>query len=110
MDISVKELKRVSILTVSGRVDSSTAPDFDKALQSLINANRSQIVVDMKDVEYLSSAGLRALVAALKAAKSGGGDVRIAQPSRRVREVIDLAGLNSVFTIYDDMVEAVGSF
>lgn len=110
MDISIKELKRVSVVAVSGRVDSSTAPDFDKALQSLINVNRSQIVIDMKDVEYLSSAGLRALVAALKAAKSGGGDVRIAQPSKRVREVIDLAGLNSVFTIYDDMVEAVGSF
>ncbi len=110
MEITIKELKRVSLMTITGRVDSSTAPDFDKALQSLINANRTQIVLDMKGVEYLSSAGLRAMVSAVKATKSGGGDVRIAQPSKRVREVIDLAGLNSIFTIYDDPVEAVGSF
>ncbi len=110
MEISTKEMKRVSLLTVSGRIDSSTAPDFDKALQSLINANRTQIIVDMKDVEYLSSAGLRSLVSAVKSAKSGGGDVRLSQPSKRVREVMDLAGLNSIFTLYDDPVEAVGSF
>lgn len=110
MEITTKEMKRVSLLTVSGRIDSSTAPDFDKALQALINSNRTQIVIDMKDVEYLSSAALRALVSATKAAKSGGGDVRIAQPSKRVREVVDLAGLNSIFTLYDNLVEAVGSF
>jgi anti-sigma B factor antagonist len=110
MEISTKEMKRVSLLTVSGRVDSNTAPDFDKALQSLISAGRSQIITDMKGVEYLSSAGLRALVSAAKAAKSSGGDVRIAQPSARVKEVMDLAGLTQIFAMYDDLVEAVGSF
>lgn len=110
MEISVKEMKRVSLMTVSGRLDSNTARDFEKALQSLINANRSQIVVDMKDVEYLSSAALRALVSTAKAAKSGGGDVRIAQPSKRVRDVFELAGLTAIFAIYDNVVDAVGSF
>jgi len=110
MEISTKEMKRVSLVTVSGRVDSSTAPDFDKALQSLINANRTQIIVDMSQVEYLSSAGLRSLVSASKASKSGGGDVRIAKPSKRVKEVLELAGLNVIFSMYDDLVEAVGSF
>ncbi|MBN1890253.1 MAG: STAS domain-containing protein [Thermoflexales bacterium] len=110
MEILTKEMKRVSLLTVSGRVDSNTAPDFDKALQALISAGRPQIVVDMKGVEYLSSAGLRALVSAAKAAKHSGGDVRIAQPSQRVKEVMGLAGLTAIFIIYDELVEAVGSF
>lgn len=110
MEISTKDMKRVSLLTVSGRVDSATAPDFEKALQSLIQANRNQIVIDAKGVEYMSSAGIRGLVSALKAAKAGGGDVRLAQPSQRVREVLELAGLQPIFTIYDDVTEAVGSF
>jgi anti-sigma B factor antagonist len=110
MEILTKEMKRVSMVTVSGRVDSNTAPDFDKALQVLINAGRSNIVVDMKGVEYLSSAGLRALVSAAKASKHSGGDVRIAQPSQRVKEVMGLAGLTAIFMIYDELVEAVGSF
>ena len=110
MEISTKDMKRVSLVTVSGRVDSATAPDFEKALQSLIQANRCQIVVDLKGVDYMSSAGLRGLVTALKAAKNGGGDLRMAQPSARVREVLELAGLNVIFTVYDDIVGAVGSF
>jgi anti-sigma B factor antagonist len=110
VEISTKEMKRVSLVAVAGRVDSATAPDFDKALQTLIQANRNQIVVDLKGVEYMSSAGIRALVSALKAAKSGGGDLCIAQPSARVRDVLELAGLNTIFAVYEDLIEAVGSF
>ncbi len=110
MELTTKEMKRVSLVTVGGRVDSATAPDFDQALQALIQANRCQIVVDLKDVDYMSSAGLRGLVSALKGAKGCGGDLRLAQPSRRVSEVLELAGLNSIFTCYDDVTEAVGSF
>jgi anti-sigma B factor antagonist len=110
MEISTKEMKRVSLVTVGGRVDSATAPDFEKALQALIQASRSQIVLDLKGVDYMSSAGLRAMVSALKAAKSGGGDLRLAQPSERVRAVLELAGLDAIFTTYDDLIEAVGSF
>ena len=110
MQITSRELKRVNIITPSGRIDSGAAPDFEKALQSLLNAGRHQIVVELADVDYMSSAGLRALVSALKAAKKGGGDLVIARPSARVHEVIELAGLTSIFTVYDDVVEAVGAF
>ena len=110
MEISTKDMKRVSLVTVAGRVDSATAPDFEKALQSLIQANRNQIVLDLNGVEYMSSAGIRGMVSALKAAKSGGGDVRLAQLSTRVKDVLELAGLQSIFTIYDSLIEAVGSY
>lgn len=110
MQISSRDLKRVNVVTVSGRVDSAAAPDLEKALQDLLESRRHQIVMELAEVEYMSSAGLRALVSALKTAKKAGGDVVIAQPSERVREVIDLAGLTSVFTMYEDTLEAVGSF
>jgi len=110
MQISSRELKRVNVVTVSGRVDSASAPEMEKSLQSLLDHRRNQIVVELADVEYMSSAGLRALVSALKAAKKGGGDLVIARPSTRVREVIELAGLTAVFSVHDDVVAAVGSF
>ena len=110
MEISTRELKRANVVTVKGRVDSATTPELEKTLQALLDGHRHYIVAELADVEYMSSAGLRALVSALKAAKKGGGEVVIARPSTRVREVIDLAGLSSVFTMYDDVVEAVGSF
>ena len=110
MKIETRELKSVSVVKVSGRVDSSTAPDLDTTLKDHINTDRYNLVVDLQETDYMSSAGLRALVAALKEAKKHGGNVRIAQPSARVQEVIDLAGLTPVFDIHPDVVEAVGAF
>lgn len=110
MEISIRELKRANVVTVRGRVDSATTPELEKSLQALLDGHRNYIVTELADVEYMSSAGLRALVSALKAAKKGGGDLIIARPSARVREVVELAGLSSIFTMYDDVVEAVGSF
>ena len=110
LDISVQSLKRVDLITVSGRVDSSTAPDLEETLEDRMNNGRHNLVLDMSDVGYLSSAGLRALVSALRTCKKKGGDVRIANPSERVSEVMSLAGLDSLFTMYDDVTVAVGSY
>ena len=110
MNIETRELKHVSVVKISGRVDSNTAPDVEKALQELIDADRHQVVLDLQDTEYMSSAGLRVLVSTLKAAKKSGGDLKLAQLSGRVKEVLDLAGLTPVFHVHGDVIEAVGSF
>lgn len=110
LDMSVQSFKRVDLITVSGRVDSSTAPELEETLEDRMNEGRYNLVLDFSDVNYLSSAGLRALVSALRTCKKKGGDVRIASPSERVSEVMSLAGLDSLFTMYDDVTVAVGSY
>lgn len=110
LDISVQSLRRVDLITLSGRVDSSTAPELEETLEDRIDEGRYNLVLDLSDVNYLSSAGLRALVSALRTCKKKGGDVRIANPSERVSEVMSLAGLDSLFTMYDDVTVAVGSY
>ena len=110
MNVEMRELKHVSVVKVSGRVDSSTAPELEKSLQSLMDTDRNQIVLDLQDTDYMSSAGLRVLVAVHKTTKKNGGGLCLAQPSERVKEVLDLAGLTPVFDVHADLVEAVGSF
>jgi anti-sigma B factor antagonist len=110
MNLETRELKHVSIVKVMGRVDSATAPDLEKALQGLLEAERSRIVLDLQETDYMSSAGLRVLVAAHKTAKKSGGGLGLAQPSARVLEVLELAGLTPVFDIYPDVLAAVGAF
>ncbi len=109
MDVNVKSLKRVDVVKVAGRVDSNSAPDLEKNLQQLWESGRNQIVLDLEDVDYLSSAGLRVMVTALKTVKRNNGDLRLACPSSRVSEVLQLAGLNSIFEVYPTQVDAVGS-
>jgi anti-sigma B factor antagonist len=100
----------VSIVAVTGRVDSSTAPELEAALKKLVEAEKTQLVLDLKDVEYMSSAGLRAMVSTLKAVKRVNGDLRVASPSDRVNEVLRLAGLSSIFAIYSSREDAVKSY
>lgn len=106
-----EELKRSDVITVSGRVDSTNAPQFDTFLKTnLVDRGRYQIVLDMSGVTYISSAGLRALVALQREASKHRGSVLLAAPSERVEEVLKLAGLYPLFTIYPDTTQAVGSF
>lgn len=110
IEIKVSELKRVFLLEISGRVDSVTATELGEHLNNAIDNGNNRIVIDLNEVEYMSSAGLREMVAALKRVQHGTGDVRIANPSDRVQEVLELAGLDQIFKIFPTQVEAVGSF
>jgi anti-sigma B factor antagonist len=111
MDINVSGMKRATLVEITGRVDSTNATQLGDALNNEIDGGHHMIVVDLSQVEYMSSAGLRELVAALKKArKVAGGDVRLASLSQRVKEVLELAGLDTIFHIYTTQVEAVGSF
>jgi anti-anti-sigma factor len=100
----------VDVFRVAGRIDSTTAPDLDDALHAAAGGTGPRIVVDLEAAEYISSAGLRALVSAAKAARRNRGDVRIARPSQRVSEVLKLAGLESIFSLHADVDTAVASF
>jgi anti-sigma B factor antagonist len=110
MEITVRELNRVDLIIVDGRVDSSNATELGQALTESIEKGTVNLVVDLEKVDYMSSGGLRELVSALKQARKDGGDLRLCSLSDRVREVLELAGLDSIFEIYDDQVTAVGSF
>ncbi len=110
--VTTKQLKRVDLVELQGRVDSSTAPQFEQAMQSLIDAGRSRIVVDLSEAEYMSSAAFRVLISALKQVKGGTrrGDVRIASVPPKLMETFKLGGFDELFKFYDDDVTAVGSF
>jgi anti-sigma B factor antagonist len=110
LDISVRSFKRVQLIHIAGRVDSNTAPEMDQTLKELMKKGNYNLVVELSGINYLSSAGLRALVSALRECKKWRGDVCLVNPSERVLEVLKLAGLDTLFTIYDNETEAVASF
>ena len=110
MEINVSEMKRVQLFEVIGRVDSTNANELGAALDKAAEDGHTNLVLDLGGVDYMSSAGLREMVRVLKRVKRGGGDLRIANPSDRVKEVLELAGLDTIFEIYPTQVEAVGSF
>ncbi|MDX1995632.1 MAG: STAS domain-containing protein [bacterium] len=110
IDINVSRLNTVTLVEVKGRVDSMNANQLGEALSGEIDGGNIQVVLDLAQVDYMSSAGLREIVAALKKVKRATGDMRIAQPSERVREVLEMAGLDTIFQIFDSKDGAVQSY
>lgn len=111
--ITVKhqQLRRCDLVVVSGRIDSATVGELASALDAATNENRFKLVVSMAEVNYISSAGLRKLVDTLKTCRRfNRGNLLLAELAPRVRETLELAGLISLFTVYETETEAVGSF
>lgn len=111
MEVSTKQLRRCDVVTVKGRIDASTVEELSKALAVIKNAGRYNIVLNMRDVTYLSSAGLSEMIDTQKACKHlKRGEMVLADISPRVKEVLELAGLTPLFKIFETEIEAVGSF
>jgi anti-anti-sigma factor len=110
VDIQVSGHDQITLVQVHGRIDSMTANQLGEALTREIDGGNIHVVLDLSSVDYMSSAGLREIVTALKKAKRAAGDVRLAQPSDRVREVLEMAGLDTIFRIFSSQSDAIGSF
>ncbi len=116
MEITHKRLNRVDLLIVAGRLDAMHAPDLKQEIERLFEQGRYRIVLDLANLEYVASPGLRVLIEARKRAREWkitdleGGDVRIANLPARIKEVFDLTGFTALFEIYPDTTEAVGSY
>jgi anti-sigma B factor antagonist len=109
--VNAKQYKHVDLLEVSGRIDSSTAPLLEQALEKIMKEGRFRVVVDLGETEFMSSAGLRALIAALKEARRfNRGDVRLANMPPKINKAFELAGFLELFKAFENAVDAVGSF
>ena len=113
MDITTTRFKRCDLVKVSGRINSQTAPQLAEAFKALQDQDegRFKIVFDMSEVDFISSAGLRVMIDVQKTSKRWNrGEMVLASVPERIHETLDLAGFVPLFKIYDEVIEAVGSF
>jgi anti-sigma B factor antagonist len=111
MEISTQEFKHCEMIKIKGRVDSATAPQLAQALEKAAEGGKYKLVVDMTELEYMSSAGFRALLAAQRnSRKYNRGEVVLASVPARIREALELAGFTELFKTFDDPLHAVGYF
>ena len=111
MEISVQEFKHCDMISVKGRVDSATAPQLAQALEAANEGGKYKLVIDMAGLEYMSSAGFRAMLAAQRNCKKyNRGEVVLASVPDRIREALELAGFTELFKTFDDTLTAVGHF
>lgn len=84
-------------ITLEGRLDTTTAPELEKELQDALNGVE-ELTMNVKDLEYISSAGLRVLLSAHKA-MLGKGRMKVVHPNEIVKEVFEVTGFDSILNI-----------
>ena len=107
MDITSKNEDKALIISVSGRMDAVTASDFENALTEFLDQGNSALVIDFSDLDYISSAGLRSILASAKKLKGMNGTLSLACLKEVVREVFDISGFSAIIPIYDSVETAL---
>lgn len=113
IDVYVEEAPQnrgVSILRVSGYVDTTTSPELERRLQALLREKRYHIVVDLSRVEYISSAGWGIFISEIREIREKSGDLKLAGMIPDVREVFDLLEFENILQAYSDADLAAASF
>jgi anti-sigma B factor antagonist len=98
--------KTFTVVTVQGRVDAVTAPGLEAQLQTLLAQGDFQIVVDMADVTYISSSGLKVLLTALRQARRRQGQLVLCNLQPKVASIFEMVGFDHVFPIGQDVEAA----
>ena len=108
--IGQRESDNVSVLDLKGYLDAHTAPKLEEALQQLLNSKRFRIVVNFRDLSYISSAGLGVFMAYIEDVRKNEGDIKLTNMSAKVYNVFDLLGFPLLYEIFKDEGEAIKKF
>lgn len=98
MELNIAQASDKATITIAGKLSVATSPELETAVRGLPESI-ANVEMDLTDLEYISSAGLRVLVATEKLCASRSGKMRLLHPNAEVSEVFEMTGLADVFTI-----------
>ncbi|HOT06628.1 MAG: STAS domain protein [Methanosaeta sp. PtaB.Bin039] len=107
MEIINTSIQGIPVLAVTGRIDAVTAKELDSAICGIIKEKAATMVLDLKGVDYISSSGLRVLMAAQKSLRPLRCEICLTCLQPMVREVMEATGIAGLFTIHPDRKEAI---
>ncbi len=110
MEVTVKEVNEVSVLSFEGNLDTNTAPQAQEQIDQLIDGGSSKILINFNELNYISSAGLRVLLATAKKLKATSGDLKICGLNQTVQEVFDISGFSSILSVVATEEDALAAF
>jgi anti-anti-sigma factor len=100
----------ISIIRVGGYIDTTTSSELERALDSLLKAGVCRVIIDLGNVDYISSAGWGIFISEIKGIRERSGDLCLAQMIPDVYEVFELLEFHYILKAYDTIEEAIASF
>jgi anti-sigma B factor antagonist len=105
-----KVADNIMLIAIRGFLDAYTYGDLEQSINNLFNQKQYRLVVDMSNVDYISSAGAGVFIGAIGIAQENNGNIVIIRPKPGVKEVFDLLGLSQIFTITNNLESALKTF
>jgi anti-sigma B factor antagonist len=99
-----------AVIHLEGAVDAHTAPQFEEAVQSVIDAGENKIVVDCAKLSYISSAGLGVFMGFIEEVRDAGGDIKICGLSDKAKQPFEILGFESLYDFCPDVGSAKKQF
>ncbi len=109
MDINATKEGNILISKPLGRLDGTNSRDFEEALKTELNQEELSLIIDLEDLVYISSAGLRAILLIAKTLNSKGRKLALCSLSDQILEVFEISGFNKVIPIHSDKAAAISS-
>jgi anti-sigma B factor antagonist len=110
MDISQQDKNGVTVFVLKGRIDSEGAVDLDLALRTASSEGKHKMILEMAEVRYLNSAGLRTLADILTQNRESGGDLKLVALNPKVQRVFQIIGFDKFFKTYENVEAATKDF
>jgi anti-sigma B factor antagonist len=102
--------RRIIVVDMKGWVDISSSMQFEEHINSLVKTGKENIIMDLSQMEYINTRGLGAFVALQKKMDERGGSVVLAAPTERVKQSIELTGINRVIATYESLEDALQNY
>lgn len=110
MQIETREVGEITVVDMSGRLDSTTSGDAHDKMVEIAKSGASKVILNLNGTEYISSAGLRVILTAAKLLKSSSGEMKICHANGVVKEVLETSGFNHLIAIVEDEKSAMTAF
>jgi anti-anti-sigma factor len=107
MEIKKKKEQGILIVSVNGRLDALSSPDFDKKIGQIMDEGESSLIFEMNELYYISSAGLRSFLMIAKKIKGTSGKIALVSLQDIVKQVFEVSGFNQIIPIFDSIDNAL---
>jgi anti-anti-sigma factor len=110
LDIEDRDVDGVSVVDFFGKMNTGTSPEAEKYLNELVDQGATNIVLNLDELDFISSTGLRVILSTGKKLTASEGKLVICSPNITVKDVLDMSGFSTMFAVFDTETEALESF
>jgi anti-anti-sigma factor len=109
MNITTRDEGDTTVVMLNGKLDTNTTPAAESEINALIDAGASKLLINFQQLSYISSSGLRLLLATAKRLKASGGDLQVCSLNEMATEVFEISGFSTILKVFPNEQAALGS-